>query len=139
MRSLARHAEKILAIEAGSAPSAEAIASAVAKACEKVTERFAPIVGEAGIRTLYERALVLAVADTPSLAPARTDGARDEWAKLRKCIEGHDADTAADAAVVLLSAFVGILGRFIGDTLVARILHDVWPAAFPRRPSKETT
>jgi hypothetical protein len=53
-------------------------------------------------------------------------------------MERQDPRGIEDAFVGVLSAFIELLARLIGDGLVRRLLHDVWPEDFPQVP-KETT
>jgi hypothetical protein len=46
-------------------------------------------------------------------------------------MESESPAVATEAFVCLLSTFVELLARLIGEVLAARVLHEVWPAMFP--------
>jgi len=50
---------------------------------------------------------------------------------LRAAMEVQDPHTARDAFVDLLTTFIDLLGRLIGDALVGQLLHELWPQLFP--------
>ena len=62
----------------------------------------------------------------------------DAWSSLRSAMEPQDPDNVREAFVLLLVTFIGLLERLIGEGLVERLLHEVWPAVF-RTQQRETT
>jgi hypothetical protein len=46
-------------------------------------------------------------------------------------MESQEPHTASDAFADLLSTFIELLGRLVGDALVAHLLHELWPELFP--------
>lgn len=129
---------RLLALETGEAATSDRIAEGAARAGEKISQRLAPLIGEAGIHALFARSLTLTSARFPWLATATTSP-RTAWAQLRSCLEKQPPGAASEASAELLGAFVGLLEKFIGPSLTARLLHDVWPEVFPVRSSKEPT
>jgi hypothetical protein len=115
------------------------VAADAVQACEQLSQHLARIIGEIGVRTLLARSAVLTSARFPWLASAipRTASADSPWAALRVAMESQDPHTASDAFADLLAAFIELLGRLIGDALVARLLHELWPELFPP-PAKGT-
>lgn len=115
------------------------VAANAVQACEQLSQHLARIVGGIGVRTLFARSAALASARFPWLAGAipRTASADSPWAALSAALEAQDPHTASDAFVDLLSTFIELLGRLIGDALVARLLHELWPDLFPS-PAKGT-
>lgn len=115
---------------AGDSPTR--VAAGAVHACEQLTRHLARIVGEIGIRTLLARSAALTSARFPWLVntiPANAP-ADAPWASLRSAMELQDPPTASEAFVDLLSTFVDLLGRLIGEGLVARLLQEVWPEVF---------
>ena len=111
--------------------SAARVAADAVQACEQLSRHLARIVGEIGVRVLLARSATLTSARFPWLASAipRTASA-DPWAALRVAMESQDPHAAGEAFADLLATFVELLGRLIGDALVARLLHELWPELF---------
>jgi hypothetical protein len=123
-------ARKIVSAEVGDPGSAEQVAAAAMRICERLTRYLAGIVGQGGIRTLLNRSLTLTRADYPWIAGVDTSSDASRWAALHDCLAEQDAATALEAFTMFLGAFVALFGRLIGDALVARLLHDIWPEVF---------
>jgi hypothetical protein len=119
-------------------PASPAAADGV-QACEQLSQHLARIIGETGVRTLLVRSTVLTSATFPWLASAIASAASadSQWAALRVAMSHQDPDTASEALVGLLSTFIDLLGRLIGDALLARLLDMLWPELFPP-PTKGT-
>src|SRR4029079_16771552 len=107
------------------------------QACEQLSQHLARIIGETGVRTLLVRSIVLTSARFPWLASASAASADSLWGALRVAMSHQDPDTASEALVGLLSTFIDLLGRLIGDALLAHLLHVLWPELFP--PSTKGT
>jgi hypothetical protein len=125
---LAAAVRKLVAADSTTHVAAEAVQS-----CEQLSQHLARIIGEIGVRTLLARSATLTSARFPWLASAlpRTASAGSPWAALRVAMESQDPQTASDAFADLLATFIELLGRLIGDALVARLLHELWPELFP--------
>ena len=125
-------AAKQLLAEVDDATSPQAVAAKVVQACEQLSQHLARIVGEIGIRTLFVRSVIVTSARFPWLAntPAGTTPTDSPWVSLRTAMEQQDPHTTSEAFVVLLSTFAELLGRLIGERLVARLLYEVWPGVF---------
>jgi hypothetical protein len=111
------------------------IAEVAVQRFEELARHLAQLVGEMGVRALFARTVADARSTYPWLAATSPI---DPWVSLRGAMERQDPRTIRDAFVGLLSTFVELLARLIGDELVKRLLHDVWPEVFPQVP-KETT
>jgi hypothetical protein len=116
---------------AGGAP--DRVAAHAVQQCEQLSLHLARLIGEIGTRTLLARSAVVTSARYPWLASAipRTASADSPWAALRAALESQDPHTASEAFVDLLTTFIELLGRLIGDALVASVLLEVWPELFP--------
>jgi hypothetical protein len=123
-------ANKIVAAEVGDPSSAEQVAAAAVTICEDLTRGLAGIVGRVGIQTLLDRSLTLTRAVYPWIASAGASSDASRWAPLHDCLAEQDAATAHEAFTAFLASCVALLGRLIGDALVARLLHDIWPEVF---------
>jgi len=131
-----RAAAKDLLAGAGSDPPPSTVAEVAVQRFEELTRHLAQFVGEMGVRALFARS----VADARSTYPwlAATTPTDPPWVSLRGAMERQDPSASRDAFVGLLSTFIELLARLIGDGLMRRLLHDVWPEVFPQVP-KETT
>ena len=134
---LATAARQLLASEG---PAGAPVADRVARACERATVHLARLVGLTGVYTLFHRSLVLSSATYPWLVDAtggKSGPGDDPFGSLRERLLPQSPDAVADSFGLVLSTFVGLLGRLIGDPLVRRLLHVVWPTVFPDA-AKET-
>jgi hypothetical protein len=133
-------AQKILVGTGDDDGGASKVAARAVQAVDHLTRHLAQLVGETGVRALLARSVALSSATFPWLTGTiPIVGLGDSpWASLRAAMEKQDPGTISEGFRVLLSTFVGLLGRLIGEGFVARLLHDVWPQDFPYA-AKETT
>ncbi len=127
---LATAARQLLASEGNvGAPMADR----VARACERATVHLARLVGLTGVHTLFHRSLVLSSATYPWLVDGtagRSGSGENPFESLRDRMLPQGSDAIVDSFVLVLSTFIGLLGRLIGEDLVWRLLHEVWPSVF---------
>lgn len=132
-RDLAR---KLLLLEGdgtAQATSSIEVAASARKIWEKLSDQFVALLGDAGIRTLLDRSLVLSSVSYPCLATARRSviGAASMSTALHDCLARETPEQAIEAFVGLFAGTVELLGRFVGDVLVLGVLNQVWPSVFP--------
>jgi len=130
---VAEAARRLLTPAAGDDRSPVAVAGRVANAFERLSHHLARLVGDLGVRTMFDRSLALTSARYPWLASARSsrnDASERAWSSLSTVMAQHEPAVTIEAAVLVLSTFIGLLERLIGATLVARLLEEVWPAMF---------
>jgi hypothetical protein len=120
-------AQRIFAAEVGDPSSAEQVAAGATRICEKLTRYLAGIVGQSGIRTLLDRSLTLTRKAFPWLPGVGARSEASPWATLHACLAEQDAAQAGAAFTTFLASFMALFGRLIGDALVARLLHEIWP------------
>jgi hypothetical protein len=106
-------------------------AAGAARACEDLAAHLSRVVGPVGVRALFDRSVVLSRKEHAFLAAVPIRSPEPPWGALRACLESQAPDLALEASVALITTFVGLLGRFIGEALVERLLHELWPDAFP--------
>jgi hypothetical protein len=126
--SIRAAASDLLAGASADAPPT-VLAGVAVRRVEELTRYLAQLIGEMGVRALFARSLADARSTYGWLATAPTD---PPWASLRETMERQDPRAIRDAFVGLLSTFVELLASLIGDGLMRRLLHDVWPEAFPQ-------
>ena len=130
MLDLAAEARQVLASEGN---AGTLMADRVARACKRVTVHLARLVGVTGIHTLFHRSLVISSVRYPWLMAAGGKGGLgdDPFESLRMRLVPQDTEAVSDAFALVLSTYVGLLARLIGEALVRRLLHEVWPTVFP--------
>jgi hypothetical protein len=137
--ALRQLALKVLAQHAGSAASAEALATAANRAYDDLARVSAPLIGQAGVDALTGRALHLAQREYPWLVKTREpEQAEEPFAQVILCLQRQDPAVATDAAGAVFATFTGLLVTFIGEPLTAGLLRKAWPAAFSDASTEET-
>ncbi|MDP2241767.1 MAG: hypothetical protein Q8K18_16635 [Burkholderiales bacterium] len=119
-------AERLIAYEARENKSSGTKPAAAFPVCEKLRPHLVTLMGNTGFRALLLRALARAEADVPSLRAmqVKADGS---LAGLDKLEVQADSEELAKGSVVLVAQLLGLLVAFIGETLMLRIVCDVWP------------
>lgn len=127
---------------AGELQSSAEPAVAAAHIYERILSSLSPLVGAAGVNSLFIRSAQLLSADHPYLngfalrARSHTPGALGEL--LLSCLQDQEPEKGRQAAQVWFTNFFSLLATFIGAQLTARVLHGVWPvAAEPSLPQRK--
>jgi hypothetical protein len=107
------------------------VAAHAATVCRELSRHVGRLVGDLGVRAMSERSLYLAGASFPCLRSTAIDKLDGPYEALRVCLEREAPAVALPAAIHVLTTFIELLERFIGEGLVASLLHEVWPAVFP--------
>lgn len=121
IRNLAR---RLIVLELLPAAQGVAGGSEGFRASDKLRVPLAKLAGVAGFRSLMSRALAIAKAEVPSLAPVQVgpDGSLEGF-------NGSEQNQDAEAGVVVLYNLLNLLVTFIGEPLTLRFVHDAWPDA----------
>jgi hypothetical protein len=114
-------ARRLLAYETQDEPAVEG--PAIFRVTEKLRRPLSRLAGTAGFRSLLSRALTLASAKAPSLRGVRISptGSLDSLDAI------GDHRLATEASVMLIAQLLALLVLFIGDSLVLRLVSDIWP------------
>ena len=123
----------MLLLSEGAAGTQTELADRAVAAFQAVTQHLAHVVGDVGVQTVFRRALVLTTPAYPWLASTKYDPAHPErtlWSALRAAFGPQQPEIAIEAFSWVLSTFVGVLERLIGEALVWRLLGEVWPSSF---------
>ena len=133
---------KLLLGADGDPGTSEEIALRGVIAFEKLAGHLARTVGKQGSLTVFRRAVALAAAKFPWLPYARINAGEGSeptpFESLRIVLAVEPPEVAMEAFTVILSSYVNLLGRLIGDELVWRLLHEAWPTIFSQ-DKKEST
>jgi hypothetical protein len=129
-----RDAARVLVGEQPSDESSAQVAERAVGAYHTLSRHLARLLGETGVRMMFKRSIVLTTAQFPWLAGVSRS---ENESELRDRFAQQDPAVIADAFVVILSVFVGLLERLIGEPLVYRLIDEVWPGVFAQ-PAKDT-
>lgn len=97
---------------------------------------FANLIGVAGMHALFDRSLALARVEYPWLAAAVAAPTESRWNRLQVCMDAQDPAVANEAAVELVATLLSLIGRFIGDEIVTKLLAEIWPDLFATMETK---
>jgi hypothetical protein len=126
--------------EAGPGADAAAVAAAALRLCERIARQLAPLIGEAGVAAICDRALYLAQQRVPRLAPVRAAQPEDgPFTRAHLFIEHQDPALVSEAALALLTTVSELLASFIGDSLTTHLLREAWADDFDSDAAEETT
>ena len=115
-------AKRLLAYEAGTGKHP----SAAFGVFEKLRQPLSHLLGIAGFRALFSRALALASEDAPWLRALhiKADGCLEGLAELAAQL---DQNGIAAGEVVLVARLLELLATFIGPALTLRLIQGAWP------------
>lgn len=131
---VARAVRELLPLPSHELADPRELATSAADVAGKLTRHLARLVGEIGVRALFKRSVLLSSVAFPWLAPPA--GAVEPWqvraphAPLCEAMTAQPAAAALEGFVAVLSTFVTLLGRLIGEPLMRRLLLEIWPAQF---------
>jgi hypothetical protein len=138
VNEVADAARKLLAAGPADGTSSKDVADRAARACEQLSRHLARLIGDYGVTTLFRRSVALASTRFPWLsASTNIEHEHNVCAVMRDAMELQEPAVTADAFAAVLSTFIGLLKRLIGEGLVDRLLSEVWPTTFPQA-AKET-
>ena len=98
---------------------------------EKLRQPLSTLAGTAGFRALLSRALVMASEDIGWLKTVHID-ASGSVAGLRAAAGQLPPGEIAEGETILIAHLMALLVTFIGGTLTAHVLQDIWPGVSPR-------
>jgi hypothetical protein len=120
-------ASKLLSLERADRAGARERGDAAARVHEKLLVRLSPVLGSAGVQTLFTRSVKLASVGYPALAGVVSEAMEEQGAQLRDCFQRQEEVAATEAAVALFATFLGLLATFIGEGLTMKVLRAAWP------------
>jgi hypothetical protein len=133
-----RHAAtQLLAHEAGEERvTSEQLAAASARLLDRLLAGLGQVLGHAGARAVFLRALKIQRAESPFLGGVGDFGRKDDdlSEQLRACLQSRDPETIKDVSEALFATAAGLLVALIGETLAWRLLQGVSPGTFLSAP-----
>ena len=133
--SVERAANDLLAAAGDDAPPS-IVAGLAVQRFEELARYLAQLIGEMGVGALFARSVAAARSTYPWLAVTTSSG--PPWVALRGALERQAPPAIRDAFAGLLSTFIELLARLIGDGLVAHLVNDVWPQVSVQVPKEST-
>ena len=98
--------------------------TAAGRVYDKLHAQLAPLVGDAGIQSLFVRSAKLAQGEFARFAEVSIlDGSTE----LRECLQARDPGVPIESAVELFGTFFALITTFIGERLTTQALRNAWP------------
>jgi hypothetical protein len=119
----------VITRRAGSGADASAVAAATRRACDDLAVVLVPLISQAGVDALIDRAVHLAKREYP-LGQAGEEEAAEPFDQVRLWLERQDPALAIGAATMMLATFATLLAALIGEPLTTRYLRKAWPDGF---------
>jgi len=125
---LINFAARLLTYEALPGKPAAGDKSAAFRVCEHLRHALTKLTGPAGFKALLNRALMLAIADVPTLSAVKVnaDGSLEG-------LGGVESQAVDDQFVrreaILIAQLLGLLITFVGSNVTSGIIQDIWPQA----------
>ncbi len=122
---------RLLEREAGTDADAPAIAAATRRMGDRFTQQLTPLIGDAGVAAICDRAIHLTRRQVPELAPLEGPGTGEPpFARLQVSLAQVTPTTGSAAAVAVLATASTLLASFIGEGLTTSLLREAWPDDF---------
>ncbi len=123
-----RLAELLIGLETVAGNPAAGNGSAAARACEKLRHVLSASLGTVGFRTLFARALALAIAEVPGMPAVQmtADGSFENFGVVER--QSNNGKVAKEE-IILIAHLLGLLVVFVGETLMLQLVQDAWPKA----------
>lgn len=105
------------------------VAAAAGSALGALLSELEPLIGEQGVRALYQRSIQLSKAHFPWLTSTDLLGATSmPVADLRARLDGRSAEESRAVSAALLATLTDVLALLLGEALTHRILLAAWQA-----------
>src|SRR5688572_31528690 len=123
---LKQFAGRLLDCEAARGRRTAAGGSTAFRVCEKLRQRLAELMGVAGVRALFSRAVVLGSEDVRWLSAlhVKADGSLEGLDEVEADLP---QDEIASGEVVLVAELLGLLVALIGAAFTLRFIQNSWP------------
>lgn len=125
-------ASRLLAFEAGEDETPEGLVRGAECVLRKLRARMDRLLTSPGFDTLLRRSLRLARANYPFLQPVQVQAEFEGWLKeLGAAVAGVGPVEAKGGLESMLALTFDVTATFIGEDMVLRQLHRVWPEISP--------
>jgi hypothetical protein len=119
-------AERLLGLEMAAGKRSAIQAPAAARVSERLRNVLSTLLGVAGVRALFARALTLAKVEAPELKAVKIEA--DGSLEGLTLVDDHKR-RFSDGEVILVAHVLGLLVTFIGEALMLRLVNETWPKA----------
>jgi hypothetical protein len=117
-------ARRLLAHEAAAGSAGGDATTAAGRVYDKLQDHLAPLLGAAGVQSLFVRSAKLAQGELTALAEVSIfEGST----KLRERLQAQDPAVTTESAASLFATFFALLTTFIGERLTTHVLRSAWP------------
>ena len=117
---------RLLLHEASGDESAEALAAAAERVCQRLSQHSGKVLGVDTFYSLLARALALVKPDFPFLGEVMVEPPEACLKGLRESLREQPASLAVDAVVAVVATFLALVAAFIGEELSLSVLVEVW-------------
>lgn len=118
---------RLLTEQPGGADTSVALAEQVLWLWEQIAFHLTPLIGVAGFRTLYARALHVALPHCPGFSAVQPGIAIESlFQTLKGDLRALDRCEAQRCGNALLNTFTDLVESMIGEVLMAQILRSAW-------------
>jgi hypothetical protein len=131
---------QLLAHDDWSSQDSEELTARAAHVYDQFASRLTPLIGEAGVRSIFTRSATLMQADFAFLTESAIDRSVDGVpTQIWEALKAQEPAMARKALEALLTTFAGLLINLIGERLAWRLLFDLSPEALSGGPGQERT
>jgi uncharacterized damage-inducible protein DinB len=114
-----------------------AVGVAIRAALASFSTELAELIGQRGVRSLYDRSLHLARARYAWLEPIAGAPSDEPFADVQGRLTERSVDEALEAGAALLVEFTSLLAVLIGEALTERLMRKAWDQDAQAYPSSE--
>ena len=129
MRPTSAHRDRairLLTHEARGDETAEALAAAAERVCQRLSLHSGKVLGVDTFYVLFARALALVKAEFPFMQAVTVEPPQACLKGLREALRESAASQASDAIVAVVATFLALLADFIGEEVSLSVLVEVW-------------
>ena len=117
---------RLLVHEAGGDESAEGLAAAAERVCQRLSHHAGNVLGVDAFGALLGRALALVKPDFPCLGAVTVEPSKTGLKGLRESFQGQTAEQVVGAIVAVVATFLALLAAFIEEEVSLSVLVEVW-------------
>jgi hypothetical protein len=117
---------RLLAHEARGDESAEALAAAAERVCQRLRHHSGKVLGVDTFYALLARSLALVKPDFPFLETVTVEPSQACLKGLQESLREQAASQASDAIVAVVATFLALVAAFIGEEVSLSVLVEIW-------------
>jgi hypothetical protein len=133
----ARHRLIDAVLSQAASGDSHAVGGATRDALASFSVELVALIGQRGVRSLYDRSLHLASARYAWLPPLAGAPSDEPFIDMQRTLAEHSADEALGAAAAVLIELTSLLAALIGEALTERLMRTAWKQYAQDYPSAE--